>query len=216
MNGFSSQSGQFWRADPPAQPQRGQEPAAASPRREESRDCSADVLIDLLQETALILKSRMAEHFSEFGLNEIRYTVLKIVHAASPHGCSQTNLAEELKQSESSISTLVERMRTDNLLYRLRSKLDRRKRVLILTERGQAILYRIERCHAERLEQMLREFPDEQRQELRRLLMRLNSHLQSAAEAEAGVPLPAPHVLEGTRRAQTAETLPSEGRHGTD
>ena len=55
-------------------------------------------------------------------------------------GCSQADLANELQQSESSISTLVDRMRTSRLLYRLRSKVDKRRRVLMLTDQGRSLL----------------------------------------------------------------------------
>lgn len=198
MAGFSSPSGQFWRADTPTSPPVGNTPADghAHPNLPLVR---ADALIEQLQAAAQVLKNRLADHFQEFGLNEIRYTVMKLVRGSSPHGCSQTDLAEAVQQSESSISTLVERMRADNLIYRLRSKLDRRKRVLILTERGQAVLQHLEKCHSERLEKMLARFAAAEREELSRLLQQFIDHLSPSTESPSApitgsAPIAAPHM----------------------
>lgn len=189
MSGISSE--QNWRAHNPAESPRG-EPATGSSA------VPAERVVERLQTAAQCLKSRLAEHFQKFDLNEIRYAVLNLVQASSPHGCSQTDLAEHLDQSESSISTLVERMRADDLIYRLRCKLDRRKRVLILTERGQLVLQRIKSCHRQLLEQMLQKFSEPQRIELIRLLSELTEHLNSTGRGDAfrsSREIPAPHIL---------------------
>jgi DNA-binding MarR family transcriptional regulator len=69
-------------------------------------------------------------------LNGPRVDVLETIAAAGAVGCSQTALATELGAAESSVSTLVERMRRDGLLLRMRSRQDRRCSVLLLTEVG--------------------------------------------------------------------------------
>ncbi|MBD3672621.1 MAG: winged helix-turn-helix transcriptional regulator [Planctomycetaceae bacterium] len=200
MSGNDSPSGQFWRADQPSHPlgiDRPQEISSDSGPSQGDYTIPAGELIDQIQRTALLLKTRLADHFQSFGLNEIRYTVMKMVHDSAPHGCSQTDLADALNQSESSISTLVERMRTDNLIYRLRSKLDRRKRVLILTESGQSILSQIETCHAQRLEEMMRNFGPEQRRQLSEMLNQLMQHIEAKSPGiptDAGHELKAPHL----------------------
>ena len=211
MSGLDSPSGQYWRADQPSHPL-GADRSAELPSElrppEECKRLPAEQLIDQIQRAAQILKSRLAEHFQTFGLNEIRYSVMRMVHDSAPHGCAQTDLADALNQSESSISTLVERMRTDNLIYRLRSKLDRRKRVLILTERGQSILQQIEQCHAERLEQMMKNFRPEQRVELSQLLDELLSHLEAKSKSTAPEPaaqVKPPHLMQP--RSTTSQQL---------
>ena len=206
MSGLDSPSGQYWRADRPSHPLGSERSAEISSNEHpspQSAPVPAEKLIDQIQRAAQILKNRLAEHFQTFGLNEIRYSVIKMVHEAAPHGCSQTDLADALSQSESSISTLVERMRSDNLVYRLRSKLDRRKRVLILTERGQSILQQIEQCHAERLEQMMRNFGPQQRIQLGQLLEELLSHLdvKSKSDPAEAAQVKPPHLLQP--RAET-------------
>lgn len=101
------------------------------------------------------LKGLLACHFAACGLNEIRFEVLRRVDASSPDGLSQAELASQLDQSESSISTLVDRMRRDGLLYRLRSKTDRRMRSLMLTDTGRMLLSQARAGYDERLASLL-------------------------------------------------------------
>jgi len=70
-------------------------------------------------------------------LNGPRVEVLETIAQAGLEGCSQTELAVALGAAESSVSTLVERMRRDGLLLRMRSRTDRRCSVLLVTEVGQ-------------------------------------------------------------------------------
>ena len=83
------------------------------------------------------LRSLLEHNYSASDLNGPRVDVLETIASAGPEGCSQTQLAAELGAAESSVSTLVERMRRDELLLRMRSRLDRRCSVLLLTELGQ-------------------------------------------------------------------------------
>ena len=78
----------------------------------------AGIVSDILR-SAHRIRGVLAAHFAEFGLSDARFAVLQIVRDALPRGCTQTELAERLQQSESSVSTLVDRMRAADLLYRL-------------------------------------------------------------------------------------------------
>jgi DNA-binding MarR family transcriptional regulator len=209
MADYSSSAEQNWHAHTPASASRN-EPASVSP------EATAEKVVERLQAAAQCLKSRLAEHFQKFDLNEVRYAVLNLVQTSAPHGCSQTDLADKLEQSESSISTLVERMRSDDLLYRLRSKIDRRKRVLILTERGQQVLQRIKSCHRQLLEGMLRDFPEARRIELLRLLSDLIGQLNSTEPElppSAARDIPAPHIL-GLRPSTAAREASAPAAEG--
>jgi MarR family transcriptional regulator for hemolysin len=128
------------------------------------------------------LRAVLNSHLGQFDLNDVRYTVLQIVGDRVDAGCSQTELADELDQSESSISTLVERMRASGLLYRLRSKSDRRKRVLMLTERGRSLLALADDRHREQMASLLAAFTDAERRRLLELLERLVAEVGRSPE----------------------------------
>lgn len=117
----------------------------------DSKSAMAPKIVDTILKCAHRLRGLLASHFSEFDLTDIRYAVLKFVQSKECVGCSQADLAEEFQQSESSISTLINRMRNSGLLFRLRSKTDQRKWVLILSEHGRSLLEHVDECHAQRM-----------------------------------------------------------------
>lgn len=96
----------------------------------------AETCEQLLQ-TADVLRHYMEGPTSAAGLNDARYTVLDALQRYAGQGCSQTQLAGLLLQSESNLSTLLERMRQDGLIARIRSVADRRKCIVQLTEFGE-------------------------------------------------------------------------------
>lgn len=163
----------------------------------------AAAIVDDLLRAAHRLRGLLANHFAEFGLTDVRYAVLQFVNRSAPQGCSQAELATELAQSESSVCTLVERMRHSGLLYRLRSKADRRKRVLMLTEQGRQVLDAVEQCHGERTTALLSGLSDEQLETLARLLDLLVEELSQPASSEADEkPLVMPANVFGLRAAE--------------
>jgi DNA-binding MarR family transcriptional regulator len=92
-------------------------------------------------------------------------------------------VADFLLQSESSISTLIERMRRDGLIYRLTPPRDRRRKALMLSDRGRDLLDRSENCHASRMDTLLADLSDAERRRLHELLIRLADRLTLCAEA---------------------------------
>lgn len=144
---------------------------------------ASDVVAGLMK-VSHRLRTTLTSHFSEFGLSDVRFSVMQIIRDSAPEGCSQACIAEELDQSESSISTLVERMRSSRLLYRLRSDQDRRKRVLMLTEIGRNLLEKTERCHDERMAAMLSCFRGDQLGQFSQLLALLQEQLSSSEERD--------------------------------
>jgi len=149
----------------------------------------AEIVAEVLR-SAHRIRGVLASHFAEFGLSDARFTVLQIVRDSLPRGCTQTELAERLQQSESSVSTLVDRMRAADLLYRLRSKSDRRKCLLVLTDHARDVLDKLERCHHERMAGLLSCYRGDQLHELAVLLKILDSELTRREIAGTDPPTP--------------------------
>jgi len=168
----------------------------------------AEIVAEVLR-SAHRIRGVLAAHFAEFGLSDARFTVLQIVRDALPRGCTQTELAERLQQSESSVSTLVDRMRAADLLYRLRSKSDRRKCLLVLTDHARDVLDRLERCHSERMAALLSCYQVDQLRELAVLLKILDTELTRREMAGTDPPTPVgsaviPHPRFTTEAGETA------------
>lgn len=103
---------------------------------EELRTSSSAGLIQRLLAAAQGLERRFDDCFAPLGLNLTRAEVLAFVARHGSDGCSQTDLAASLRLSESNICTLIERMRVDGWLLRMRSSVDRRKSIVVLSPRG--------------------------------------------------------------------------------
>jgi len=91
------------------------------------------------------VRLRFNDWLAGYDLNEGRYAVLQILAKSSADGCSQTELAEHLCQSESNVSTLIKRMQKSGLVCRLKSEVDRRKSILLISATGLSRLAQVDR-----------------------------------------------------------------------
>jgi DNA-binding MarR family transcriptional regulator len=157
----------------------------------------ASGVVDLLLRSSHQLRGILASHFAEFDLTDVRFAVLQRIREAGAAGCSQKQVADFLLQSESSISTLIERMRRDGLIYRLTPPRDRRRKALMLSDRGRDLLDRSETCHAGRMDKLLSDLSDTDRRRMHELLTRLAARLALCAET-------APWTTEPRRESNAA------------
>jgi DNA-binding MarR family transcriptional regulator len=95
------------------------------------------------------------------GLNESRYNVLDALRRKPSGTCSQTELATYLLQSESNLSTLLDRMKRDGLISRVRSESDRRIALIGLSIAGRDALARADLARHRVAAPVLRIFDDE-------------------------------------------------------
>ncbi len=138
------------------------------------------------------LRSLLEETYATWQLNVPRAEVLETIAAAGLDGCSQTELAEALGASESNISTLIERMRRDGLLYRMRSRRDRRCSVLLLSDEGRDKLAGMLAARETRLERAMERLSSEDCERLGRLLERWHAALGEESRQSAH-PAAVPH-----------------------
>lgn len=133
--------------------------------------------VDNLLRCAHVLRGALSEQLTEFGLSDVRCTVLTFLRDKGAAGSSQRALARELCQSESSVSTLCDRMASDGLLKREPSPNDRRRRVLTLTDSGREMLHSVNQVRGRRCHSMLKGFTENELQRSNILLSTLADHL---------------------------------------
>lgn len=138
-------------------------------------------LVEMILRLGQRLRGHLDGRFGAFGLSDARFAALAVIREAAPAGCTQAHLAAKLGQCESSISTLVERMRASHLLYRLRAKSDRRKRVLMLTDEGRALLDQGLACRDREAQTMFSQMSGDEQRELAQVLGRLFATLDRLA-----------------------------------
>lgn len=149
-------------------------PASNSPSRQpdgrsrQHQECVEQV--DLLIRTAHLIRVALNHSFAQLEINEVRYAALKVIDGIRETGCSQSELARKLGQSESNICTLIERMESDRLVVRQQSLKDRRKRVLQVTEEGSRILEQVKAYHGSVSQRLLAALTPDQRRQLTGML----------------------------------------------
>ncbi|MCH9656851.1 MAG: MarR family transcriptional regulator [Planctomycetes bacterium] len=129
--------------------------------------------IDLLIRTVHLVRAALNNTFAQLDINEVRYSALKVIVAVNETGCSQSELARKLGQSESNICTLIERMEGDQLVIREQSQKDRRKRVLQVTDQGLRLLEQVKTCHGTVSHRLLTSLNSDQRRQLTGILQAL-------------------------------------------
>jgi len=179
------------------------------------RECAcpaADIAENVLR-AAHRLRCLLGAHFGSCGLSDVRFLALRVLRDCAPTGCTQAELAAHLDQSESSVSTLVDRMRDGNLIYRLRSKSDRRKRVLLLTEQGRQMLAQAESHYDEWATVLMARFDDRQLAELAGLLRQLVHELSRAAPGDSARHEPEPQSAPYYRQSAELPAADEPQRH---
>jgi DNA-binding MarR family transcriptional regulator len=163
------------------------EPAERDPARRDLPGNKA-MLGALLVRTAECLTALVQGPTTQAGLNESRYRVLDVLRRKVSGSCSQTELATQLLQSESNLSTLLERMRKDGLISRVRSETDRRMALIGLSDAGAATLDRAEVARARAMAAVLRVLDGHHEETLgevlRLLLATLEKSLGLAGQAQ--------------------------------
>jgi DNA-binding MarR family transcriptional regulator len=109
-------------------------------------DCGCSSSGALLLRTAECLRALLQGPTVHAGLNESRYNVLDALWRKPSGTCSQTELATYLLQSESNLSTLLDRMKKDGLISRVRSESDRRVALIGLSKAGRDALARADQA----------------------------------------------------------------------
>lgn len=141
---------------------------------------NGDLIVTLLHAASLI-RQRLNEFLERFELNEGRYLALDALSRAGVRGLSQSDVADYLVQSESNVSSLIDRLHRDSLVNRTWSVTDRRKRVLLLTEAGQQLIDRVNTARQRWEEGQLSKVSLTQRQQLRYGLKLISEHRSASA-----------------------------------
>lgn len=164
----------------------------------------------LLARTANCLAALLQGPTATAGLNESRFNVLDALRRIPGGTCTQTELANRLLQSESNLSTLLERMRHDELISRVRSETDRRKSLIGLTRAGRDALARADLARSRATAEILKMLDEDQQADLCAslglLLQRFERELGVAAQVASRAT-----ATTSKRQPTRATTLISDG-----
>jgi DNA-binding MarR family transcriptional regulator len=170
------------RLDPPHFPVNSRDGASSEAGRAAPSDGFARDVGALLIRGAECLTAAFLECTADAGLNEARYRVLDALERRTGGECSQAELALQLLQSESNLSTLLERMSGDGLISRTRSQTDRRRSLIRMTPPGLEALAQANRSRAATVARLLRFLSPSEGAQLVEGLQRLVGDLESSPE----------------------------------
>lgn len=143
---------------------------------------TTDDVSALLVRGAECMTASLLECTIEAGLNEARFRVLDALQRHAGGECSQAELAARLLQSESNLSTLLERMSGDGLITRTRSQTDRRRSLIRMTTLGLEAMSRAQQARSAAVSRLLRFFSPEEVAQLAEGLRRLVEDLEHSPE----------------------------------
>ncbi|CAM03390.1 DNA-binding MarR family transcriptional regulator [Saccharopolyspora erythraea NRRL 2338] len=115
------------------------------------------------------------------------YSVLSVLHL-HPEQCTQQFLAGCLEVEPSSVVSVVDDLEDRGLVERRRDPGDRRRNVLVVTERGEELIADAQEIAAELEQDLMAGVPERRRREMRTLLINVlgNATRTQHPEVEAG------------------------------
>ena len=113
-------------------------------------------------------------HMKPLGLTRAQWRV--VAYVSRTPGITQTELAENIERSRMAITGLLDRMQAKGLVERREVKEDRRVRAVFLTERGSALVRRMNRIAAGVLDGIFAGTSERDRKRLHQLLDTIKSN----------------------------------------
>lgn len=107
--------------------------------------------------TASRIKKQAAEFFRTFGLTDVQFNVLMLLHyqTAPEEGLSQAQLSDMMLVNRANITSLIDRMEKAGLVIRTAAANDRRYNIVKMTSRGKKLLAKAEPLYAKQVEKMM-------------------------------------------------------------
>jgi DNA-binding MarR family transcriptional regulator len=127
----------------------------------------------LICRLALCIKGELNGAFQKSGVNITteQWGVLKCLW--QEEGISQSEIAEKVNKDKASITRILDIMQKNNLIDRCDAELDRRSYRILLTEEGKSLESKLWLAAQTANEQIFRNLNQGERQELRKLLLKM-------------------------------------------
>jgi DNA-binding MarR family transcriptional regulator len=107
--------------------------------------------------TASMLKKHADVFFKTFGLTDVQFNVMMLLHYHSDiqGGLSQAQLSDMMLVNRANITTLIDRMEKTSLVMRTSASDDRRTNIIKLTAKGKKLFAKAEPLYAKQVQQVM-------------------------------------------------------------
>jgi len=129
--------------------------------------------------TASCLKKRADEFFRTFGLTDVQFNVMMLLHHQSgpEEGLSQAQLSDMMLVNRANTTALIDRMEKSGLVVRTAAPDDRRYNIVKLTSRGKKLFARVEPLYAKQFQEIMSALKESEQKVLIRILESIRSKL---------------------------------------
>jgi DNA-binding MarR family transcriptional regulator len=107
--------------------------------------------------TASLLKKRADVFFKTFGLTDVQFNVMMLLHyqGGPEGGLSQARLSDMMLVNRANVTTLIDRMEKASLVMRTSACGDRRTNIIKLTGKGKKLFAKTEPLYAKQVQQAM-------------------------------------------------------------
>lgn len=132
----------------------------------------------LLYQTAHAWRLAVDRHLKHSGLSMSSWTAIGLI-ASEPEPLTQTELAQMMGLEDASMVPLIDRLVKQELLTRVQPPEDRRKRHLVLTDKGNQAFAEVKTQADALREELLQDIAAEDRETTERVLLQLLARMGS-------------------------------------
>ena len=118
--------------------------------------------------TVSCLKKAADDFFKTYGLTDVQFNLLMLLKYQTPNnsGMTQAGISKMMLVNRANITMLVDRMEKAALVERTAAPGDRRSNIVIMTEKGKALLEEVETLYGQRIQTVMSDLDDEQQNQL--------------------------------------------------
>ncbi|WP_456430234.1 MarR family winged helix-turn-helix transcriptional regulator [Rhodocaloribacter sp.] len=125
--------------------------------------------------TSSWLMSELTAAMAPFGITPAQYNVLRILRGSHPEAMTCSNIGARLLDRTPDVTRLLNRLERNDLIHRARAQRDRRIVEVGITEKGLALLERMDDDVEGAVERLTRHLSPEEHEHLSDLLERLRT-----------------------------------------
>ncbi|WP_457652928.1 MarR family winged helix-turn-helix transcriptional regulator [Rhodocaloribacter sp.] len=125
--------------------------------------------------TSSWLMSELTAAMAPFGITPAQYNVLRILRGSHPEAMTCSHIGARLLDRTPDVTRLLNRLERNDLIHRARAKRDRRIVEVGITEKGLALLERMDDDVEGAVERLMRHLSPEEHEHLSDLLERLRT-----------------------------------------
>jgi MarR family 2-MHQ and catechol resistance regulon transcriptional repressor len=130
--------------------------------------------------TASMMKKRADEFFGRFGLTDVQFNLMSLLHYESgkEKGLSQVQISDMMLVNRANITSLIDRMEKAGFVVRTAADNDRRFNIIKLTANGRKLFIKVEPHYIEQVRQVMSSITQTELKQLTNMLEKIRAKLR--------------------------------------